>query len=145
MDPEKEYQKTKDETDSHIQNLCMYLEDKYDGSFTYEELPKYAPSDYRILKGGETVYFVEVKVRSHNKGRYGLEKVPISKYCFGYTMENTEKVKSLLMVAWADGRVGIIRLKDPDEITSMVARHDRSEEKDLYALYDHTKFKLLNI
>ena len=145
MDPEVEFQKAKDETDSHIQNLCMYLESTADGSFTYEELPQYAPSDYKIFRDGKVAYFVEVKVRSHDYGFYDQEKVPISKYCFGYTFEHKYKVKCLLLVAWSNAKAGIIRLKNPDRITAMVARHDRGADKDLYAFYDYDKFKLLNI
>lgn len=145
MDPETEFNKTKAETDSHIQNLCMYLESTTKGNFTYEELPKYAPSDYKIFRNGKVAYFVEVKVRSHDYGYYTDEKVPISKYCFGYTFENEYKVKCLLLVAWADAKAGIIRLKDPDRIDAMVARHDRGEGEDLYAFYNYDNFKLLNI
>lgn len=145
MDPETEFQKTKNETDSHIQNLCMYLESTREGKFAYEELPQYAPSDYKILRDGKVAYFVEVKVRSHDYGFYDQEKVPISKYCFGYTFEHKYGVRCLLLVAWADARAGIIRLQDPDRITAMIARHDRGDDKDLYAFYDYDKFKLLNI
>jgi hypothetical protein len=144
MDPEKEYQKTKQETENLIQNLCIYLESKKGNDYTYEEMPKYAPVDFRLTKNGKKHIYIEVKVRSHEYGHYKEEKVPVSKYCFGYTFKNKFKINSFLLVAWTD-KVGLISLTNVSKIETMVARHDRGEGEDIYAFYDHTKFKILPI
>jgi hypothetical protein len=145
MDPEKEYQKTKEETENLIQNLCMYLGEKKGNDYTYEEMPKYASVDFRLTKNGEKHIYIEVKIRSHEYGHYAEEKVPLSKYCFGYTFKNKFKINSFLLVKWSDGKAGLISLSNPTKIETMTARHDRREAKDIYAFYDHTKFKLLDI
>jgi hypothetical protein len=145
MDPEKEYQKTKEETENLIQNLCIYLGERKGNDYIYEEMPKYSPVDFRLTKNGEKHIYIEVKIRSHEYGHYKEEKVPLSKYCFGYTFKNKFKINSFLLVKWSDGKAGLISLTNPTKIETMVARHDRGRAKEIYAFYDHTKFKLLDI
>jgi len=141
---ESEYQRTKEETEQLVQNLCIYLGSKKGNDFSYKEMSRYSPVDFIISKNGRFVCYLEVKIRSHTFGTYKQEKIPVSKYCFAYTYKHKIGRKSLLMVAWKD-KVGLIDLLKIEDIDAMVARHDRGEGQDLYAMYDKDKFKILPI
>ena len=141
---EKEYQRTKEKTEQLVQNLCIYLEGKKGNSFDYKEMPRYAPVDFVIYKNGKFVCYLEVKVRNHKFGTYKQEKIPVTKYCFAYTYKHKIGRRSLLMVAWED-KVGLIDLLRVDDIEAMVARHDRGQGEDLYAMYNKDNFRIIPI
>jgi hypothetical protein len=134
MKAEEEYIKTKKDTDRLVEIYLNWLEENKGGNWEAEEMPKYAPVDYRIFKNGEFAFYLEVKFRSHKKGEYRLEKIPVSKYCFAYTFKDLKNRKSYLLIKWND-TAGIVDLNKCCEIDEMVARYDRGSGQDIYAMY----------
>lgn len=144
MEAEEVYNETKQITDDLVVEYCNLLQDKNGGRWDSKEMPKYAPMDYMIFNNGQLHHYLEVKCRKHKYLHYNNEKVPVSKYTFGYTFEKTRNIKSYLLIKWED-KVGITNLSNPAGVGEMVARYDRGAGKDLYAYYDYDQFKLLQI
>lgn len=144
MTPEEAYAETKEITDELVSEYCVYLAEKKGGYWDSKEMPQYAPMDYMIYKDGLLHHYLEVKCRKHKYLHYDNEKVPISKYTFGYTFEKTKKIKSYLLVKWED-KIGLTNLSKPMMVKEMVARNDRGAGRDLYAFYDYYQFKLLDM
>ncbi len=139
MDFNQAYEETKEKTDRLVNIYTDYLTDKKGGSFVAIEMPQYAPTDYLIMNGSQPKYYLEVKFRNHEKGKYEQEKAPISKMSYAYLMKDLEKIPSYFMIAWQD-TVGIVDLMDYAEINNMLARQDRGDGEDLYVFYNHDDF-----
>ena len=144
MNSEEAYNETKKMTDDLVVEYCKYIQEIKGGVWSSKEMPQYAPMDYMIFQNGNLNHYLEVKCRKHKYLHYDNEKVPVSKYCFGYTFEKTRNIKSYLLIKWED-KVGITKLSNPIKVKEMVARYDRGAGKDLYAFYDYDQFKLLPI
>lgn len=141
---EEEYFNTKEDTDELVNQYMDYLSYFKGAVYIAREMPKYAPVDYAVYKNRKLSFYLEVKIRRHEKGKYEDEKVPVSKFTFAYTFSKLFKVKTYLLVLWQDN-VGVVDLENYSRIDSMTARHDRGEEYDLYAYYPSLDFAELPI
>lgn len=142
MTSEEAYQQTKEKTDRLVQLYMDWLGSRKGDLWSYKEMPKYAPVDYMIFKNGDFVFYLEVKLRTHEFGNYEEEKVPVTKFTFAYTFNKLFKRKTYLLVGWKD-QIGIIDLLNYSKLDEQIARHDRGEEYDLYAFYNDYDFELL--
>jgi len=142
MTQDEAYQETKEKTDRLVEIYTDYLTEKKGGSFVAIDMPQYAPTDYLIMNGSQPKYYLEVKFRNHEKGKYLEEKAPIGKMAYAYLIKDLEKLPCYFMIAWED-TVGIIDLLEYSKINNMLARKDRGEGEDLYVFYDHKDFNEL--
>lgn len=117
---------------------------EYGGSISYEDMPKFADADYLIYYDYQFSHYVEVKIRYFHWEKYKQQKLPFRKYAFAYTMKNKFGKKTIYLLR-CKNQIGIMPLwKEPDEVLNMIARHDRGEEKDLYAMYDINRFRTID-
>lgn len=142
MTPEEEYNSTKQDTRELIDIYMNWLKEKKEADYIAEDTPQFAPMDFIIYKDGNFAFYLEAKFRRHKRGFYELEKVPISKYCFAYTFQKKFKKRAYYIIHWED-EVGIIDLTKVHSFSEMVARYDRGEGKDWYAMYKAGDFTLL--
>lgn len=145
MEATEEFNRTHDRTDKLATGLTNYLQEQKGGEWKWIYQPDFGPTDYGIYKNNKLQFYVEIKTRRHKKGTYDQEKVPMSKVGFAYLSEEVFKVKAYYLIEWAEEEVGIINLKDYDCFKVQVARYDRGEETDWYAMYDHKNFKIINL
>ena len=105
--------------------------------------PQYADFDYYVYVDGYLHHYVEVKTRRHNGGRFEQEKMPIRKHAVAAFFWQTEKIKTIYLCSWND-KIAILKLWElPDSVDTMLARHDRGAGKDIYAMYDYGRFRLI--
>lgn len=144
MTADHEYKTTHDRTEEFAKRYCKRLAVKTGKKATFKEMVKFADSDFEVYVDGKFSHFLEVKFRRHNKGYYKQEKTPFRKHAFDYTIQNEYNQKCAYAIVWSDTS-GILDIsRKPDKLTYMVARYDRGNNKDLYALYNVENFKPLN-
>lgn len=142
MTSEEAYKKTKAKTDRILNDFVDNLRENTGQSWSLRELATLTSMDYEIYKEGRLAFYIEAKIRTHAKGHYSQEKVPLSKYTWAYTFSNRNDIKSYYLICWSDN-IGIVDLEKTDEIREMVARYDRGTQTDLYAMYKIEDFKEL--
>lgn len=107
------------------------------------DAPQYADFDYYVYVDQYLHHHLEVKTRRHNGGRFEQEKMPIRKHAVAAYFMREDNIKTIYLVSWYD-QLAILELwKKPDSISTMVARYDRGSDKDIYAMYDYSRFKLI--
>lgn len=106
----------------------------------FEEAPNFADFDYQVYINGVFDHNIEVKVRNCDMDRWEYTKIPIRKHSTAEHMWVAHNVKTYFVCKFLDG-VGVLRLwEEPDKDTVMLARHDRGEDTDLYAMYKVGRF-----
>jgi len=107
------------------------------------EAPQYADFDYYVYVNGLLHHLLEVKTRRHEGGRYDQEKMPLRKHAVAAFFMREQKLKTIYLCSWID-KIAILELHEmPNQISTMVARYDRGNEQDIYAMYDFSRFKLI--
>lgn len=107
------------------------------------DAPQYADFDYYVYVDQYLHHYLEVKTRRHNGGRFNQEKMPIRKHAVAAYFMREDNIKTIYLVSWYD-QLAILELwKKPDSVDTMVARYDRGRDKDIYAMYDYSRFKLI--
>ena len=147
MEAEEAYQKSIELTEDTIVTYRSWLMgNRYCGNISISEMPKYADADYLVYYDYNFDHYVEVKIRFHRYRYYVYEKIPFRKFAFAYTMKAVYDRNTFYLIRWFDNKIGLLDLTStPDKVDEMVARHDRGEDSDLYALYHINHFKMLNI
>lgn len=145
MEPEEAYQKSLELTEDSIRTYCSWLKGhKFYGDIDAVEMPKFADADYLIFFNGQFDHYVEVKVRFHWWGKYSLEKMPFRKFAVAYAMKELYQRETTYLLR-TQNKIGILDLTElPDRVDEMVARHDRGEDKDLYAFYSLRRFRIID-
>jgi len=141
MTPEEEYNSTKASTDRILDIFRKIMEIKKGGTWSYKPLPQHSCIDYAMYKNDNLQFFVEVKIRRCKFKDFQMTKIPASKPGFAMLLAKEFKKKSYIIIKWED-EIGMIDLLKYSGIESMVARHDRGESKDIYAMYDTNKMTL---
>jgi hypothetical protein len=143
--PEFEYLNSLKLTKEAIDIYRFYLiKNSSAAEISFKEMPKYADVDYEAYFDGVFNHYVEVKVRYHWWGKYIQEKIPFRKFAVAYTMKNVYN-KNTVYLLRTTNKIGILDLfEKPDDVENMVARHDRGEDKDLYAFYNVNRFKIID-
>lgn len=144
VDASTEYDRAIFDTNEAVEQYEQWLLDTLD---CYEvetiEAPQYADFDYYVYVDGYLHHLLEVKTRRHKGGTYSQEKMPIRKHAVAAFFWQTEQRKTIYLCSWTD-QLAILQLwKQPDRVDTMLARHDRGAGKDIYAMYDYSRFKLI--
>jgi len=145
QNPEYEYQKSLKLTEEALSIYKGFLKSTlFTGEITFETMPKYSDFNYKVFFDGQFDHYLEVKVRYHWWGKYIQEKMPFRKFGVAYAMKNVYGSNAVYLLRTMN-KVGVLNLfEEPSKIEEMFARHDRNEEKDLYALYDVTRFRIID-
>lgn len=121
-----------------------FLEDRFP-NITFRESPKYADFDFYVDFDGDLDHHIEVKERKNTLNRYKSTKVPLRKHSTAEHFMNAYGIKTYFVCGFTDC-VAILNLwEEPDEDTTMVARYDRGDDEDIFAMYKVTRFKKIGI
>lgn len=131
-----EYELSKKETEELVKKYCE------DRGYTFKEGPTHADFDYYIYENGELVHYLEVKIRRTGFMKYKYIKLPLRKHTFAQHIWNKTDITSYFLCYFeGDDITAILDLaKEPSKEEVMVARWDRGESSDLYALYHQSEF-----
>ena len=102
---------------------------------TFVPMAEHADSDYQGWIKQLFIGYYEVKCRRNTKDAYLKTKIPLRKHSTAEHYWRAEQKRSFFLCRWTDciGRINL--WEEPDEVTTMVARHDRGGAEDVYALY----------
>lgn len=141
---EEELAKSYYATKNALEHYQDYLQGfKPQAKIEFVEAEDFADYDYYVIFDREINHRLEVKCRRHKYGTYLKEKMPLRKHATAYWFKQQRQEATFYLVAWTD-RIGLLKLwEQPDIVTDMVARHDRGEARDIYALYDIERFKII--
>jgi len=141
-DAAQEYEPSIFLTNEAIEQYKNWLEDKTPlYKVELVDAPQYADFDYFVYSEGVLNHLLEVKTRRHPAGTYQQEKMPIRKHAVAAYFMREEKLKTIYLVSWTN-KLAILELWQlPDKVDEMVARYDRGGGKDIYALYEYSRFK----
>lgn len=147
MTPEEAYNKTYNKTDEVLECYFKYLQEKArqkhgdNFSLTYIKTPKFYDYDAEFYFNGKRVLNVEVKVRDDIElNKYPQTKIPLRKHGVALVYFNYREIKSIYLALFSDCLVALNLHEKPDNIRDMLARNDRGNDTDEYAMYDITRF-----
>jgi hypothetical protein len=110
-----------------------------------KELCKFADVDYKVFIDKKFSHYIESKVRYHSFGKFRYEKIPFRKYAVAQTLKSIYDCKTYYLLI-NDDRLSLMPLwEKPDKIEEMIARKDRGDDKDLYAMYDINRFTAFKV
>ncbi len=145
MDASQEFKLGQDKTNEVLNNYKAYLMGNvlYSDEWDFLDMPIHADMDKAIALKGEINHFIEVKTRRHNLGYFQQTKISLRKHTFAEHTFKESGIKSYFLCGFLDKTAFLDLTQEPDRVSSMVARHDRGEEEDIYALYNCTRFKVI--
>ena len=142
--PDYEYQVTKDLTLDTMERYNRWIVEQLGKrkrvidhrDIQFLPMPTHADSDYEVWIKHLFIGFHEVKCRRNPKGKYQKTKIPLRKHATAEHYWKAEQKKSFFLCRFSDEIVRFALWQEPDEVVTMVARHDRGADEDVYALYD---------
>jgi hypothetical protein len=151
MSPEEAFKNTEEKTKEVLEYYQRYklreLQKIFKDqplTFHYETTNKYMDYDAIYYVNGERKLNVEVKVREYvTLGKYPYTKLPLRKHAVAKYYYDTANVKSIYIALFADALAVLLLHEAPDKVECMIARHDRGNEQDEYALYDIKRFNII--
>ena len=143
--PEAEFRFSEQTTEEMLQIYKAWLERvKKLVDIEFQETVKFADVDRKVMVGGKLHHYLECKIRRNPLDKYPTTKVPLRKHTFAEHQWNKDKTPTLFLAGFSDGKIAILNLVlEPDEETTMVARHDRGGDEDIYACYKIERLRLI--
>ena len=142
---EEEYQATIERTLEAVNIYIEKVKEKNGKEVICVENVLYADSDYLVYINKYLNHFLEVKCRRHKYGKFMTTKVPLRKHSTAEHFYIRNKIKTYFLCYFSDDTLCVLDLtKEPNNVSSQVARHDRGEEKDVYAFYDIDRFTIIS-
>jgi len=119
------------------------LEKKWQASL--HKLPIAYSFDYLVERNGDSVAWVEVKVRTNPMKQYDTMMVSLHKLLAGAHLSQTTGLPSFLVVQWTD-KTGFVNINDCGATLKMGGRADRndSQDRDPCLYIDIDKFQELS-
>jgi hypothetical protein len=143
MNQDEEYKASQEETKRLLEFYAYYLEHQKKKEVVFSDSPKFADFDYYVWHLRNIDHYLEVKLRRNDLRKYARTKIPLRKHTFAEHIRKAENRTSFFLCGFTDS-IGLLDLsQEPDQVQVMVARHDRGEDKDIYALYDVTRFEII--
>jgi len=150
MNPEQEYEKTKELTKDILEFYKQYLTNQLKNTeyssymLQYKETSKYFDYDAVYYLDTQPIWHVEVKVRTDLELRtYPDSKIPLRKHGVALYHYQAKKIKSHYLALYSDGLYRCILHEFPDSVKIMPNRKDRGDELNEYAMYNHDRFELI--
>lgn len=148
MNAEEAYAKSLEANNAALEDYLLYLQSRDKQEVEIQPMARFADVDYKVYQDKRFSHYIESKVRYHQFGRYQFEKIPFRKYAVAQTLMTIYGCKTYYLLI-NDDRLSLMPLwEKPDQITEMIARKDRGDDKDIYAMYDINRmsaFKVNNL
>ena len=104
------------------------------------ETPKHADFDRYVYINDKFSHHIEVKKRNNVLNRYEETKVPLRKHSTAEHYFLAKGIKTYFVCEFDDCVAYLKLWEEPDNVETMVARHDRGEDEDISALYNVSRF-----
>ena len=141
MKPDEEYKLSEVETEEAGKKWKEFCKVYFKFEITSKKMPTFADSDYEIFVNGEFNHFLEVKKRRNTLNHYDQTKIPLRKHAVAEHWFKEKGYKTFFLAIFTDC-IGVVPIyKEPDAVKKMIARYDRGNDEDTYALYDVSKIK----
>jgi hypothetical protein len=102
--------------------------------------PKFADYDYEVVINGISDHYIEVKVRNIPINQFETTKVPLRKHSTAEHFYNSGLKATYFVCGFTDCCAILPLWEEPDRESVMLARHDRGDDEDLYAMYKIERF-----
>jgi len=146
MNAEDEKKISDPRTQEAIDKYKSFLEFKTGRKVEIIPNVEFADSDYLVYYDGKLSHYLEVKCRRNNFNSFPDTLLPLRKHSTAEHYLNATGVKTYFLAYFGDDILSILDLtKEPDKIGEQVARKDRSNDRDIYAFYDITRFTIIEL
>jgi hypothetical protein len=148
MNAEQQYQLSIEDTEHILEVYRQWIPRTLEGDWfphiKFVEAPKFADFDYYVYLDDELDHQIEVKHRNNTLDRWIHTKVPLRKHSTAEHLMERYGRKTYFVCGFTDCTAVLPLWEEPDEDSTMVARYDRGEDEDLYAMYKVTRFKKIS-